>query len=57
MLKMFLDGGDEIINILSIAAGGQLAAHALDDLDLVDGARLASAVFSVNLDFFTRTGS
>jgi hypothetical protein len=54
MLKMFLDGGDEIINILSIATSGQLAAHILDDLDLVSGAGLASAVFSVNLDFFYR---
>ncbi len=54
MVKMFLDGGDEIINILSIAVGGQIHAHVLDDLDLVGGARLAAAVFSVNLDFFYR---
>lgn len=53
-LKMLLDGGDEIINILSIAAGKQLQAHVLNNLDLVDGARLASAVFAVNLDFFYR---
>ena len=51
-IKMLLDGGDELINILSIAAGKQLQAHALNNLDLVDGARLASAVFAVNLDFF-----
>lgn len=53
-LKMLLDGGDELINILSIAAGKQLQAHMLNNLDLVDGARLASAVFAVNLDFFYR---
>jgi hypothetical protein len=53
-LKMLLDGGEEIINILSIAAGKQLQSHALNNLDLVDGARLASAVFAVNLDFFYR---
>lgn len=54
MVKMFLDGGDEIINILQIAVGKgqQLASAAVDDLDLVDGARLASAVFAVNVDFF-----
>jgi hypothetical protein len=51
-LKMLLDGGDELINILSIAAGKQLQAQALNNLDLVDAARLASAVFAVNLDFF-----
>jgi hypothetical protein len=56
MVKMFLDGGDEIINILQIAVGKgqQLTSAAVDDLDLVDGARLASAVFGVNLDFFYR---
>jgi hypothetical protein len=54
MVKMFLEGGDEIVNILQIAVGRgqQLASAAVDDLDLVDGARLASAVFAVNLDFF-----
>jgi hypothetical protein len=52
MLKMILQGGDEIINILQVAVGGQLQAQALDKLDLVSAARLASAVFSVNLDFF-----
>ncbi|HEX8117632.1 MAG TPA: hypothetical protein VF521_10210 [Pyrinomonadaceae bacterium] len=54
MVKMFLDGGDEIINILQIAVGKgqQLTSAAVDDLDLMDGARLASAVFAVNLDFF-----
>jgi hypothetical protein len=54
MVQMFLDGGDEIINILQIAVGKgqQLTSAAVDDLDLVDGARLASAVFAVNLDFF-----
>ncbi len=56
MVKMFLDGGDEIINILQIAVGKgqQLTSSAVDDLDLVGGARLASAVFAVNLDFFYR---
>lgn len=56
MVKMFLDGGDEIINILQIAVGKgqQLTSAAVDDLDLVDGARLASAVFAVNVDFFYR---
>jgi hypothetical protein len=52
ILKMFLLGGDEIINILSVAVGGQLQAQALDKLDLVDASRLAAAVFAVNLDFF-----
>lgn len=52
MVQMFLDGGDEIINIIQVAVGGQLQAQQLDSLDLVDGARLASAVFAVNLDFF-----
>jgi predicted DNA-binding protein len=51
-VKMLLDGGDELINILSIAVGKQLQAQALNNLDLVDAARLASAVFAVNLDFF-----
>lgn len=56
LVKMFLDGGDEIINILQIAVGRgqQLTADAVDRLDLVDGARLAAAVFAVNLDFFYR---
>jgi hypothetical protein len=56
MVKMFLKGGDEIINILQIAVGRgqQLTSAAVDDLNLVDGARLASAVFAVNLDFFYR---
>jgi hypothetical protein len=51
-VQMFLDGGDEVINIIQVAVGRQLAAHELDNLNLVDGARLASAVFAVNLDFF-----
>jgi hypothetical protein len=54
MVQMFLDGGDEIINIIQVAVGHQLPAQQLDGLDLVDGARLASAVFAVNLDFFYR---
>jgi hypothetical protein len=54
MVKMFLDGGDEIINIIQVATGKQLQAHDVDNLSLVDGARLASAVFAVNLDFFYR---
>lgn len=54
MVKMFLEGGDEIVNILQVAVGNQLQAHLLNNLDLLDGARLASAVFSVNLDFFYR---
>jgi hypothetical protein len=52
MVKMFLEGGDEVINIIQVAAGSQLQAHDVDRLSLVDGARLASAVFAVNLDFF-----
>jgi hypothetical protein len=54
MVKMFLEGGDEVINILQIAVGKgqQLKSDAVDGLDLVDGARLASAVFAVNVDFF-----
>jgi hypothetical protein len=54
MVKMFLEGGDEVINILQIAVGRgqQLKSDAVDGLDLVDGARLASAVFAVNVDFF-----
>lgn len=54
ILKMFLDGGDEIINILQIAVERQMKAAHVDDLDLADGVRLASAVFGVNLDFFYR---
>lgn len=54
MAKMLLEGGDEVINILQIAAGDQLPAHVLDRLDPLDGARLASAVFAVNVDFFYR---
>lgn len=54
MVKMFLDGGDEIINILQIAVGVQLKAHEVDKLDLLEGARLLSVVFAVNLDFFYR---
>lgn len=54
MVKMFLEGSDEVINILQIAVGHgqQLKSEAVDGLDLVDGARLASAVFAVNVDFF-----
>lgn len=52
VLKMFLEGGDEIINILQTAVGNQLPAQVLNELDLLDGARLASAVFAVNVDFF-----
>jgi hypothetical protein len=52
MVKMFLDGGDEIINILQIATAPQLKAHEVDKLDLLEGARLLSIVFAVNLDFF-----
>lgn len=51
-LKMFLDGGEEIVNILTVAVEGKLKAAYVDSLDLADGARLASAVFAVNLDFF-----
>jgi hypothetical protein len=51
-LKMFLDGGEEIVNVLAIAVEGKMKAEHVDALDLVDGARLASAVFAVNLDFF-----
>jgi hypothetical protein len=51
-LKMFLEGGGEIVNILIIAVEGKMKAEHVDDLDLADGARLASAVFAVNLDFF-----
>ncbi len=50
--KMFLDGGEEIVNILTIAVEGKMKAEHIDNLDLADGARLASAVFAVNLDFF-----
>ncbi|HEX8499278.1 MAG TPA: hypothetical protein VF659_01710 [Pyrinomonadaceae bacterium] len=52
ILKMFLEGGGEIVNILIVAVEGQMKAEHVDALDLVDGARLASAVFGVNLDFF-----
>jgi hypothetical protein len=52
MLKMFLDGGEEVVNVLQIAVAGKMKAEHVDDLDLADGARLASAVFAVNLDFF-----
>lgn len=52
MVKMLLDGGDDIINIVQVAVGGQIAAHELDKLSLIDGARLASGTFAVNLDFF-----
>jgi hypothetical protein len=52
MVRMFLEGGDEVINILQIAVGQQIPAHTLDGLDLVSATRLASAVFAVNLDFF-----
>jgi hypothetical protein len=51
-LKMFLDGGEEIVNVLTIAVEGKMKAEHVDALDLADGARLASAVFGVNLDFF-----
>ena len=52
IFKMFLDGGEEIVNILQIAVEGKMKAEYVDALDLADGARLASAVFAVNLDFF-----
>lgn len=51
-LKMFLDGGEEIVNVLTIAVEGKMKAEHVDGLDLADGARRASAVFAVNLDFF-----
>jgi hypothetical protein len=51
-LKMFLNGGEEIVNVLTIAVEGKMRAEHVDALDLADGARLASAVFAVNLDFF-----
>jgi hypothetical protein len=51
-LKMFLAGGGEIVNILIIAVEGKMKAEYVEDLDLADGACLASAVFAVNLDFF-----
>lgn len=50
MAKMFLDGFDEIINIINIAVS--LPPRTVDNLDLLEGARLASAIFKVNLDFF-----
>lgn len=53
-LKMFLDGGEEIVNILTIAVEGKMKAEHVDALDLADGARLAAATFAVNLDFFYR---
>jgi hypothetical protein len=52
ILKMFLDGGEEIVNVLQIAVEGQMKAEHVDALDLADGAALAAAVFGVNLDFF-----
>ena len=51
-LKMFLDGGEEIVNILHIAVEGQMKAEHVDGLDMVDASRLASATFGCNLDFF-----
>lgn len=51
-LKMFLEGGEEIVNILQIAVEGQMKAEHVDALDLVDASRLASATFGCNLDFF-----
>lgn len=50
MVKMFLNGGDEIINIIKIAV--DLQAHVVDNLDIPTGTRLASTIFRVNLDFF-----
>jgi hypothetical protein len=50
MLKMILAGGDEIINIMQIATG--LQWQVLNSLEIPDAVRLASAVFSVNIDFF-----
>jgi hypothetical protein len=50
VLKMFLAGGDEVINILQIASG--LPWQILNALEIPDAVRLASAVLSVNLDFF-----
>ena len=52
ILPMLLSGSKEIVNILQIAVAGQMKAKHVDGLDLVDSARLASAVFGVNLDFF-----
>lgn len=52
ILPMLLSGSEEIVNILQIAVAGQMKAEHVDGLDLVDSARLASAVFGVNLDFF-----
>lgn len=52
ILPMLLSGGEEIVNILQIAVEGKVKAEYVDALDLVDSARLASAVFGVNLDFF-----
>lgn len=52
VLKMFLNGGDEIINILRIAT--DLQAHVIDNLDIPTGVRLIAATFKVNLDFFYR---
>ena len=52
IVNMFLGGSEEIVNILQIAVEKQVKAEHVDGLDLADGARLASAVFAVNLDFF-----
>ena len=48
--KMFLSGGDEIINIARIATN--LPAQVVDNLDIPTGVRLIATIFKVNLDFF-----
>lgn len=52
IVSMFLGGSEEVVNILQIAVTGQMKAEHVDGLNFADGARLASAIFTVNLDFF-----
>ncbi|HEV2706244.1 MAG TPA: hypothetical protein VGV59_09995 [Pyrinomonadaceae bacterium] len=53
-LKMVLRGGDQLIRILHIASG--LMVGEIEQMELTETVKLASTVFSVNLDFFFQNG-
>lgn len=53
-VRMAMCGGDQVIRIVSLGSG--LSVSEVEGLDVVDMVKVTSAVFKVNLDFFSLHG-
>ena len=52
IIAVISEGGDDLINLLSLSIGKP--REWFDTLDTVDGIKLVTAFFEVNIDFFTK---